>query len=61
MRSFTKIVKCGYKEYISLVERTATTHCLTKSQLTQPLTGCSVGNYTDGQVVQYTADRVDFL
>ena len=47
----------GSKEYISLVERTATTHRLTKSQLTQPLTACSVGSYTDGQVLQYTAGR----
>ena len=45
------------KEYISLVERTATPHRLTTSQLTQPLPTCSVGSYTDRQVVQCTADR----
>ena len=45
------------KEYISLVEWIATPHCLKKSQLTQPLPACSVGSYTDGQVVLYTADR----
>ena len=27
------------------------------SCLTQPLPACSVGSYTDRQVVQYTADR----
>ena len=40
--------------YITRSIRTATTHRLTKSQLIQPLTACSVGSYTDGQVVQYT-------
>ena len=29
------------KEYISIVERTATPHCLTKSQLTLPLPALS--------------------
>ena len=42
---------------ISLLERTAIPYRLTKSQLTQPLPDCSVGSYTDGQVVQYTAHR----
>ena len=45
------------KEYISLVEGTATSHRLQLEGLTQPLPACSVGSYTDGQVVQYTADR----
>ena len=30
---------------------------LTLRRLTQPLIACSVGSYTDGQVVQYAADR----
>ena len=43
--------------HISLVEGTAISHRLSIIWLTQPLPACSVGSYTDGQVVQYTADR----
>ena len=45
------------QEYISYWERTGTAHplCLTLRHLTQPLSACSVGSYTDGQVVQHTA------
>ena len=50
----------GYtKEYISLLERTAPTHRLQLEGLSQPLTACSTGSYTDGQVLKYTADRVE--
>ena len=47
------------KEYtrISLLERTATPIVLQKVNSPNLFPPCSVGSYTDGQVVQYTADR----
>ena len=50
-------VRDSTKEYISHVAGTATSHRLQLEGLTQPLPACSVGSYTDGQAVQYTADR----
>ena len=47
------------QEYISLVEGIATPHRLQLEGLSQPLSACSVGSYTDGQVVPYTADRAE--
>ena len=53
-------MKVGSKEYISLLERTAPPPPrLPEEGLSQPLSACTDGSYTDGQVVQYTADRVD--
>ena len=41
--AFSNVWLCaGTKEYVSLVERTATPERLTKSPLTQPLPVCSV-------------------
>ena len=39
-------VAVAVKEYISLVEETATFYRLTKIWLTQPLPACFVGSYT---------------
>ena len=50
-------MEIGYILY-SLTQRTGSTpRSLTLRRLTQPLPACSVVNYTDGQVGQYTADR----
>ena len=44
---------------ISLLEQTAPPLCLPEEGLSQPLSACTDGSYTDGQVVQYTADRAE--
>ena len=56
IQSFFYGVKQRIYEYILLRLGSTPPRRLKKCGLTQPLPACSVGSYTDKQVVQYTAE-----